>query len=1169
MNNKKRLIGTVLAAIMILSTATSALPLSGGIETGICAASDDKQNVGGAEDTRIPQLAPLNPDFVAYWENPPEIFFGDVPPPMDLSHLDQLPVEGLLISDALPDSFDWRDYGKVTPVKNQTPCGTCWDFAATSALESSVLIGESVAYNFSEQSVALCVDRSWVYLYDDWDDPCNAGGTCWLASEVFIRKGSVLETCNPYNGYALQCDGSCVCDSCSAIKNVDGFRVAAWDGSQIDTIKNAIYNKGPAKLSYNHSYSYEYWDPTWGAIYDYYPCPGGTNHAVTVVGWDDDVPHPNPSHGGTGAWIIKNSWGTSNPWAGGAGISDGYFYLAYNSSCVQRIIHLEYKDPVSGEELLYWDEAGQVSAVGYGDNDAWMASVFTADQASDLTHVDFWTTSNNAQYEIYVWDGFFGTQLAHQTGTCSEDGYYSIALSAPISIDAGQQFTVGVDMTTPGYNYPIPIEKEISGEVEPPIQSNVSFIRHTGSDSWKDLADYGDNACLRARIISGVAEPDIWVNPTSFDVTLPTDTIYSTNLTIGNDGNATLIYDIADTEGGSVAQEFAAKTESSNAKLKDLTQKVEYPIGNIPSLEKVLSLGEHEISYDDGEVDSYHWWLGAGGAFGVHFTSPTYNTLSTVRFYIYSKPATFDWKVLSWTGSQPGSVIASGTTTPTSSGWHDVDVGGISVPSDFVIAIYWREANRPTLGSDNDPPIAYRSWDYNAVEWSLENTKDYMIRAVMYTEEGWLSESPTNGTVEPKTQTNITVTFNTTGLSTGDYYANIIISNNDPDENPTIVPVNLTVGEPEPFDTGTGTYPSIMGTHNGTITPNQTISVSKMYTYPCTGTGGHSEYVAFYYTDTAGTGTVLIIDNDNDPYFGDDQSVDIFNTTFKDMGYDVTIEKSAETSYSTWSDYDLVVWSCGDDNTSVKQPEYREMLVDYITDGGHLIIEGGDISECRAFTAFAKKVLHILNKYVYCDVGDLTISTPHPITTTPNALPDTIGFTPTNPGDLSADADAVRILPNATGVYNWSYVNYGSKPVNESVARISYGLIAYDNDADVTNGGQIVYYAFDVDDIDNPDTQRELIENSENWLRGVRGEKIASGTWNGYQGAGDYHYIEFEKSFVLEKDVTYNYSIQTGSYPQIHHTPALPTANGWINCTKFTDANGKEYTDWIPAIKLE
>ena len=73
-------------------------------------------------------------------------------------------------------------------------------------------------------------------------------------------------------------------------------------------------------------------------------------------------------------------------------------------------------------------------------------------------------------------------------------------------------------------------------------------------------------------------------------------------------------------------------------------------------------------------------------------------------------------------------------------------------------------------------------------------------------------------------------------------------------------------------------------------------------------------------------------------------------------------------------------------------------------------------------------------------------------------------------------------------------------------------------------------------------------------------------TWNGYNG--DYYNITFEESFALEANKTYNYTIKTGSYPRIHHTYALPTANGWINCTQFTDANGKLYNDWIPTIRL-
>jgi parallel beta-helix repeat protein len=48
------------------------------------------------------------------------------------------------------------------------------------------------------------------------------------------------------------------------------------------------------------------------------------------------------------------------------------------------------------------------------------------------------------------------------------------------------------------------------------------------------------------------------------------------------------------------------------------------------------------------------------------------------------------------------------------------------------------------------------------------------------------------------------------------------------------------------FDTGSGSYPSIKGTHTGTIKPSHNITVSKLYTYPCAGTGGHTETIGLY-----------------------------------------------------------------------------------------------------------------------------------------------------------------------------------------------------------------------------------------------------------------------------------------------------------------------------------
>ena len=76
----------------------------------------------------------------------------------------------------------------------------------------------------------------------------------------------------------------------------------------------------------------------------------------------------------------------------------------------------------------------------------------------------------------------------------------------------------------------------------------------------------------------------------------------------------------------------------------------------------------------------------------------------------------------------------------------------------------------------------------------------------------------------------------------------------------------------------------------------------------------------------------------------------------------------------------------------------------------------------------------------------------------------------------------------------------------------------------------------------------------------------AEAKWEGYKG--DWKNITFNTTVVLMPYETYDFTIITGSYPQIHHRKTLPTENGWINCTSFVDANGKVYYDWIPAIRL-
>ena len=55
--------------------------------------------------------------------------------------------------------------------------------------------------------------------------------------------------------------------------------------------------------------SEQYYNPNTASQY----CPSkfGTNHAVTIVGWDDEYKRENFKDTPTedGAWLVKNSWG--------------------------------------------------------------------------------------------------------------------------------------------------------------------------------------------------------------------------------------------------------------------------------------------------------------------------------------------------------------------------------------------------------------------------------------------------------------------------------------------------------------------------------------------------------------------------------------------------------------------------------------------------------------------------------------------------------------------------------------------------------------------------------------------------------------------------------------------------------------------------------------------
>ena len=227
--------------------------------------------------------------------------------------------------------------------------------------------------------------------------------------------------------------------------------------------------------------------------------------------------------------------------------------------------------------------------------------------------------------------------------------------------------------------------------------------------------------------------------------------------------------------------------------------------------------------------------------------------------------------------------------------------------------------------------------------------------------------------------------------------------------------------------------------------------------------------------------TVLVIGDD-----GNTQSADLFNTVLTAAGYTVTQELASVTNPATWTSYDILVWAASDDTSPINNGNAAtiDALVTYVNGGGHLILEGGEIGYEATYynwNAFMSDVLHIYDQWFgdwHDRNAELAVEAPtHPVRTTPNMLPDPMLFT----FGSGVDYGTADWLATTDGkvIYQWNEyvsgedVNYG-EPI--------FGAMAYDNDNDATNGGQIVFLSFDIRDIDNSADEADLIENMANWF---------------------------------------------------------------------------------------
>ena len=449
---------------------------------------------------------------------------GVVVPPLDMSYL-SAPTSSKAQS-LPPASYDLRDENAVMPVQNQNPHGTCWSFSSLASMESGMIKEGEITYetaqSLSRRDIPYFVyngDKQTgltagdYYYLEDGMDPYNKGGNaCMSIAEMTRGNGAVTDETAPYNEipYSIQ-NQQIVVDQQADSDFMEPLRQqhdaatlenAYFLPNDLNTIKQVLMNNGAIYALYYHDNQFYQPDNNPNEQKSAYNCnveETGTNHAITIVGWDDSFSKTNfpaghqPSQ--DGAWLVQYSWGSS--WG-----DNGYFWISYEDASLDSFTFLDGTTQTNQYQYNYsYDGVGMVTQASFSTNALSAANVFTAQSDQTLDAVAFYTTDANMQYKIEVYKNLTnpnnpssGELAATQTGSESYAGYYTIPLTTPVELEANSSFAVVITYSSKNI-VTLPLEyqtytTDLSGNPiyysKVAVNSGETFLSFDGKTGWTD-----------------------------------------------------------------------------------------------------------------------------------------------------------------------------------------------------------------------------------------------------------------------------------------------------------------------------------------------------------------------------------------------------------------------------------------------------------------------------------------------------------------------------------------------------------------------------------------------------------------------------------------------------------------------------------------------------------
>ena len=341
-------------------------------------------------------------------------------------------------------------------IRNQSPYGTCWGFAPTSLAELSVLNNDGTLLDLSElHSIYFAYHYTSAdgkdgvkYLPTAGYNYLSMGGDPSFIYHTYANwVGAADEKTAPYSEAAATLESGLSNDI--AMKDSAHLRnFYIVNKADRKYIKQLIKEYGGVGMSYYDDN--QYYDYSTNSYYS--TVSDNTNHAISVVGWDDDKV-TNSSN--KGAWLVRNSWG-SNEYS-----HFGYFWMSYDEpSIYDRVYALDCVSDTGSSDDDFYDHNYQYDLSAYSQygwigngTSSTIANIFTATGTQLLKAVGVETQNPNINYTVSIYTDIAdssnpesGTLVRTQTGSFTYQGFHTIKMDNPLTLTKGETFSVVIKL---------------------------------------------------------------------------------------------------------------------------------------------------------------------------------------------------------------------------------------------------------------------------------------------------------------------------------------------------------------------------------------------------------------------------------------------------------------------------------------------------------------------------------------------------------------------------------------------------------------------------------------------------------------------------------------------------------------------------------------------------